>query len=189
MSYVRDIPKGSRLAVSTNLLGSLIAVCMRATGQAESLTGALTEAERRTTAARAILGEWLGGSGGGWHRDDADAKQTKAILYLSDVEMENGPFQFIEGSHKPWDIYRMAFKYNFSFGQNRFTDQELEKVIQDQPNRLKTFTGKAGTLILTDTRGLHRGMPIRKGERYALTNYNWVRTAIPEHVQKVIIKN
>ena len=28
------IPKGSRLAVSTNLLASLIAVCMRATGQA-----------------------------------------------------------------------------------------------------------------------------------------------------------
>ena len=37
-SSVNDIPKGSRLAVSTNLLGSLISVCMRATGQASSLT-------------------------------------------------------------------------------------------------------------------------------------------------------
>jgi galactokinase/mevalonate kinase-like predicted kinase len=66
VSRVNDIPKGSRLAVSTNLLASLISVCMRATGQAHSLTGALAETDRRLVAARAILGEWLGGSGGGW---------------------------------------------------------------------------------------------------------------------------
>lgn len=66
VSHVRDIPKGSRLAVSTNLLASLIAVCMRATSQAHALMGPLSERERRITAARAILGEWLGGSGGGW---------------------------------------------------------------------------------------------------------------------------
>ena len=65
-SQVRDIPKGSRLAVSTNLLGCLISLCMRATGQTDSLTGKLTESERRTILSRAILGEWLGGSGGGW---------------------------------------------------------------------------------------------------------------------------
>jgi galactokinase/mevalonate kinase-like predicted kinase len=66
ISHVSDIPKGSRLAVSTNLLASLISVCMRATGQASSLLGPLSEPERRLVAARAILGEWLGGSGGGW---------------------------------------------------------------------------------------------------------------------------
>src|SRR5438309_1002894 len=33
VSKVNDIPKGSRLAVSTNLLACLIAACMRATGQ------------------------------------------------------------------------------------------------------------------------------------------------------------
>ena len=66
VSKVNNIPKGSRLAVSTTLLASLITVCMRATGQAVSLTGPLSEPERRLVAARAILGEWLGGSGGGW---------------------------------------------------------------------------------------------------------------------------
>jgi hypothetical protein len=66
VSNVNRIPKGSRLAVSTNLLGALIAVCMRATRQITSLTGPLQEGERRIVAARAILGEWLGGSGGGW---------------------------------------------------------------------------------------------------------------------------
>lgn len=63
---VKNIPKGSRLAVSTNLLGSIIAIGMRATHQTDSLVGPLLEAERRLVAARAILGEWLGGSGGGW---------------------------------------------------------------------------------------------------------------------------
>ncbi|MFL7811735.1 MAG: UTP--glucose-1-phosphate uridylyltransferase, partial [Anaerolineae bacterium] len=66
ISRVNGIPKGSRLAVSTSLLACLIAACMRATGQAGALTGALEEHERRLVAARAILGEWLGGSGGGW---------------------------------------------------------------------------------------------------------------------------
>jgi len=66
ISSVNDIPKGSRLAVSTNLLAALISACMRATGQTQSLTGELTESERRLVLARAILGEWIGGSGGGW---------------------------------------------------------------------------------------------------------------------------
>jgi UTP--glucose-1-phosphate uridylyltransferase len=66
VSKVNDIPKGSRLAVSTTLLACLISACMRATNQIHALSGGLEEADRRLVAARAILGEWLGGSGGGW---------------------------------------------------------------------------------------------------------------------------
>jgi len=66
VSKVNDIPKGSRLAVSTNLLACLIAACMRATRQIAAVSGGLEEHERRLVAARAILGEWIGGSGGGW---------------------------------------------------------------------------------------------------------------------------
>ena len=66
VSHVNRIPKGSRLAVSTTLLGALIGGLMRATGQIGSLSGPMDESERRMVAARAILGEWLGGSGGGW---------------------------------------------------------------------------------------------------------------------------
>ena len=52
VSNVNDIPKGSRLAVSTNLLACLIAVCMRATGQAQ----------------RARPASWPSTSGGWWPR-------------------------------------------------------------------------------------------------------------------------
>ena len=83
VSSVNNIPKGSRLAVSTNLLASLISVCMRATGQAASLTGELQENERRLVLARALLGEWLGGSGGGWQDSGGvwpGMKQIEGVL-------------------------------------------------------------------------------------------------------------
>src|SRR5262249_33705095 len=90
VSSVNNIPKGSRLAVSTNLLASLIGVCMRATGQAGSLTGQLEEHERRLVLARAILGEWLGGSGGGWQDSGGVWPGMKLIegVFASDGEPE-----------------------------------------------------------------------------------------------------
>jgi len=92
VSNVNDIPKGSRLAVSTNLLGALISVCMRATGQVRQLTGNLSEIERRTVAARAILGEWLGGSGGGWQDSGGVWPGIKLIqgVIATDVDPEFG---------------------------------------------------------------------------------------------------
>jgi len=89
VSNVNGIPKGSRLAVSTNLLASLIAVMMRATGQAASLTGPLAENERRLVAARAILGEWLAGSGGGWQ--DSGGVWPSAKLIRGELAREGDP--------------------------------------------------------------------------------------------------
>jgi hypothetical protein len=86
VSKVNDIPKGSRLAVSTNLLASIIAVCMRATGQIQSLTGGIEEHDRRLVAARAILGEWLGGSGGGWQDSGGVWPGIKLIHGVAAVE-------------------------------------------------------------------------------------------------------
>ena len=87
VSKVNDIPKGSRLAVSTNLLGSLIAVLMRATGQVSALEGGLELRDQRLITARAILGEWLGGSGGGWQDSGGvwpGIKRIEGVLAGSD---------------------------------------------------------------------------------------------------------
>ena len=91
VSRVRNIPKGSRLAVSTNLLAALIAVCMRATKQIHSLTGTLQEGDRKIVAARAILGEWLGGSGGGW-QDSGGV--WPGIKLIQGVEAREGDPEF-----------------------------------------------------------------------------------------------
>ena len=79
VTKVNGIPKGSRLAVSTNLLASMISALMRATQQTESIEGMLTEQERKLVASRAILGEWLGGSGGGWQDSGGIWPRVKAI--------------------------------------------------------------------------------------------------------------
>jgi hypothetical protein len=92
VSHVNNIPKGSRLAVSTNLLACLISVCMRATGQAASIEGQLQESERRLVLARAILGEWIGGSGGGWQDSGGVWPGIKLIegVLASDGDPESG---------------------------------------------------------------------------------------------------
>jgi len=66
VTRVNNIPKCSRLAVSTTLLATIITRLMRFSGQIKTQTGGLTDEDRRIIASRAILGEWLGGSGGGW---------------------------------------------------------------------------------------------------------------------------
>jgi hypothetical protein len=91
VSKVNGIPKGSRLAVSTSLLACLIAVCMRATRQIASLTGGMEESERRLVAARAILGEWLAGSGGGW-QDSGGV--WPGIKLISGVRAGEGDVEF-----------------------------------------------------------------------------------------------
>lgn len=110
------------------------------------------------------------GSGEGWHRD-AFLRQFKAILYLSDVSLENGPFQLIDDSHRRSRLLEDMKTARLSYMQYRVEEKQIERLLAQSPQRLKTFTATAGTLILVDTSTLHRGMPIRSGVRYALTNY------------------
>ncbi|WP_421827778.1 UTP--glucose-1-phosphate uridylyltransferase [Larkinella sp.] len=92
VTKVNDIPKGSRFAVSTNLLGSIISLLMRATGQTQKLEGGLEESERRLVASRAILGEWIGGSGGGWQDSGGVWPGIKAIqgTFAQEGDPESG---------------------------------------------------------------------------------------------------
>ena len=101
VTKVNDIPKGSRLAVSTNLLASMISVLMRATQQTQQLEGTPTEQERDLIASRAILGEWLGGSGGGWQDSGGVWPSIKAIegVLAQDGDTE---YQFSRGRLLPY---------------------------------------------------------------------------------------
>jgi hypothetical protein len=141
-----------------------------------------------TMANRIVAKEGNLGSGQGWHRDSPAFKQTKAILYLTDVSDANGPFQYLEGTHSPASVAIEQARNGFTLNQNRFTDDEMDRVIARNPDRLRTLTASAGTLIVTDTRGLHRGMPIREGARYALTNYMWFGMPAPQHVLDLVVQ-
>ena len=108
---VNNIPKGSRLAVSTNLLASIIALLMRATGQTRNLVGPLDEGSRRLAASRAILGEWLGGSGGGW-QDSGGIWPGIKLIHGVEAGESDPEFGISRGRllplHEVWDQNRVS---------------------------------------------------------------------------------
>ena len=126
------------------------------------------------------------GSGGGWHRDTLVSHQFKAILYLSDVTSNNGPFQYVRGSNRKRSLLKAFFRGESTFGKTRFSDAEIQTHLDLEGNDVMTFTGKKGTLLLVDTKGIHRGMPLSTGHRYALTTYFWKHT-IPQHIKNLEI--
>lgn len=111
------------------------------------------------------------GSGDGWHRD-AHGYQFKAILYLSDTQAENGPFQYLIGSHRQWRVAIDTALGNLPEAPNtRYDDASIERVASRLGLARQSFPAPAGTLLLVNTAGIHRGMPLEQGQRYALTNY------------------
>jgi len=121
------------------------------------------------------------GSGGPWHRDSY-FRQFKSIIYLNDVDENNGPFQLITDSHIPKIKIEDKKKFKLDEMQALFNQNIVDKILNDNPDRLKTVTGKAGTLLLVDTSIIHRGMPLKSGTRYALTNYFFEKTQVNQHL-------
>ena len=112
------------------------------------------------------------GSGGGWHVD-SHSVQFKAMIYLTDVSEDNGPFEVIPGSHKPKWFLVFLLRNWFSFTSiTRFDNQLVSKY------DTKKMMGKRGTVVLFNPLLIHRGLPVTKGERYALTNY-YVNNKVP----------
>ena len=126
------------------------------------------------------------GSGEGWHRDRCDKRQTKFILYLCEVNENNGPFQYIKNSSSVLSMLNDFFKYRINPTNSRITDKQINHISSKEPDRLLTFTAKAGTLLIANTRGIHRGKPLSPDcHRYSLTNYYWLDTPVPEHIKEL----
>jgi Phytanoyl-CoA dioxygenase (PhyH) len=111
------------------------------------------------------------GSGGGWHRDSY-TNQFKSMIYLTDVDERSGPIQFIEGSHRTRAKAEDDRRMDMPLGRRpRYSRAQIGRLVDGDRQRVRTVVAPAGTLILVDTTGIHRGKPIRRGQRYALVNY------------------
>lgn len=97
-----------------------------------------------------------------WHFDMDRPKWLKCFIYLTDVLEENGPHQFIKGSHAPFGIPLGLRK----LGYVRLDDALVRNFYTD--NLFISFTGNAGTMIVEDTNGLHRGRAPIDGSRLIL---------------------
>jgi len=112
----------------------------------------------------------------GWHRDSF-YRQVKAFLYLTDVDVDSGPLQYLRGSHRYDEFLRDQRRYGFKFHQGSL-QEEATRMADREPQRLASVTVPAGTAVLANTFIIHRGSPIRQigHQRYALTNYYFPRT-------------
>jgi hypothetical protein len=103
-----------------------------------------------------------------YYHVDIFAKEFKTFLYLDDVDMGNGPFAYLPGTHKSW--FRRLKKQilgNKEGSETSFYEKDLGALLK----REAAITGKAGTLILADVRGFHRGTPQADRSRSVLVNY------------------
>lgn len=90
-----------------------------------------------------------------WHVDSGDGLRfIKTFIALSNIESSNGPTGFIQGTHQS-----LPRKY---YSGRRFFPEEIEQKFK---GRFVEATGKVGTIYFVDTRGLHRGTPVREGSR------------------------
>ncbi len=111
-----------------------------------------------------------------FHRDPPHLKQIKTFLYLNDVSELNGPFSYVEGSHK--DITR-------SLPHFRHSDDDVAALYPDAITA--NVTGRAGSLVIADVNGFHRGLKPVRGYRALLTVfYSGDRPACDDHEGPVI---
>jgi hypothetical protein len=87
-----------------------------------------------------------------WHRDPEDQHVVKVFLYFSDVDDDAGPFEYIPRSAEGGKYGRL---WPWGDGERYPPTEELEALIP--PSDRILATGSAGTLVICDTSGFHRG--------------------------------
>jgi hypothetical protein len=97
-----------------------------------------------------------------YHFDMDRPRWLKFFVYLTDVETENGPHCFVRGSHRTGGIPRELL----SRGYARHEDKDVERHFPPA-DRIR-FIGRKGTVIAEDTRGLHKGQHVQRGDRLVL---------------------
>jgi hypothetical protein len=112
---------------------------------------------------------------GGWtesvdYHIDHWKLRFKAFLLLDDVTEAQAPFKYVVGSHA-----NARWRERWDWGYQRkevdgsiLPPQAVAKICRRYGFEERTFTGKAGDLILADTHGIHRGSLLENGTRLLL---------------------
>lgn len=101
-----------------------------------------------------------------WHFDREDFFILKVFVYLSDVDEGAGPFTYAPGTHRK-GACRARPEFFLEDGVARSTDAQMAAVVPEAAWRV--CTGGAGTIVLADTRGYHKGGHARTSDRVMFT--------------------
>ncbi len=116
-----------------------------------------------------------------WHRDPDDRRLVKLFLYLNDVDENSGPFHYVSGSHDQGP-HRNVLPSRPPYSTYP-KEGEVEKLISKDD--IRQCTGRAGTLIFCDTRGLHKGGHATKNPRILFNAVYLTEGAIPSEKRKI----
>jgi len=97
-----------------------------------------------------------------FHFDMDRPKWLKFFVYLTDVAAASGPHGFVRGSQRTGAIPRSILDK----GYVRLTDEEVKAAFGE--DAIETMIAPRGTIIVEDTRGLHKGNPVSSGDRLML---------------------
>ena len=99
----------------------------------------------------------------GWH---LDGSSLKLFTYLSDVNVNHGPYAYQLGSHR---YYCMSFTEQSQRDEIRADHKARVSNKFYNKRDVLICTGKYGTSFLSDQSGIHRGLPQALGsQRYVL---------------------
>jgi len=105
-----------------------------------------------------------------WHRDREDYKILKCFIYYSDVDDEDGPFEYVPRSFCGGDfhgLYKERTGY-WDYTPDPKENTGLPKTQEEVDLCNSTFvslTGKVGDIILANNTGFHRGGFVKNGAR------------------------
>lgn len=108
---------------------------------------------------------------------DSPFRQLKVFILLNDITEKNAPLVYYKKSHKfeDWRIMKDLIdftnynkKYYFSFGFGKLAMSKMASKFPNLSEHETLVTGKAGDVIICETRGVHGGSPLEQGHRLQL---------------------
>ncbi|RUR74815.1 2OG-Fe(II) oxygenase [Chlorogloeopsis fritschii PCC 9212] len=97
-----------------------------------------------------------------WHLDVEDYRMVKIIVYLNDVSIKGGPFEYISKT------LTSALRQNIKYSGGFIPDQIIEDFVPRSD--WKPCLGDCGTIIFSDTCNVfHRAKPPVEADRFSMT--------------------
>jgi hypothetical protein len=114
----------------------------------------------------------------GYHID-SHVDQFKTFIYLCDVDKTNGPHTYLKGSHKNTEKVMKKLHESLAAqisGEYKTKDSTglSDKDAKKLGFKEELITGKKGTVLLVDTRGIHQGGTLKKGHRVVFNTYYYL---------------